>query len=77
MASSSGDGNGKRKREPGKFCIVMFYNNTNDNRVSLHQFPKDEKVRLKWIEFVVRKRAVVTFAATILKKDISKIIIPK
>ena len=56
MASSSGDCNGKRKREPGKCCVVMFCNNTNDNRVSLHQFPKDEKVRQKWIEFVVRKR---------------------
>ena len=61
MVSSSGDGNlirgnGKTKREPGKRCVVMFCNNTNDNGVSLHQFPKDEKVRQKWIEFVVRKR---------------------
>ena len=55
MASSSGDGNGKRKREPGKHCVVMFCNNTNDNEVSLHQFPKNEKVRQTWIEFV-RKR---------------------
>ena len=56
MASSSGDGNGKRKREPGKCCVVMFCNNTNDNGVSLHQFPKEEKVCQKWIDFVVRKR---------------------
>ena len=56
MASSSGDGNGKRKREPGKRCVVMFCNNTKDNGVSLHQFPKDAKIRQKWIEFVVRKR---------------------
>ena len=55
MASSSRNG-GKRKREPGKRCVVMFCNNTNDNGVSLHQFPKDEKVGQKWIEFVVRKR---------------------
>ena len=56
MASSSGDRNGKRKREPGKCCVVMFCNNTNDNGVSLHQFPKEEKVCQKWIDFVVRKR---------------------
>lgn len=56
MASSSGDGNGKRKREPGKRCVVMHCNNTNNNGVSLHQFPKNEKIRQKWIEFVVRKR---------------------
>ena len=56
MASSSGDGNGKRKREPDKRCVVMYCNNTNNNGVSLHQFPKDKKIRQKWIEFVVRKR---------------------
>lgn len=80
MTSSSGDCNGKRKRQPGKRCIVVFCNNTNDNRVCLHQFTKDEKVCQKWIEFVVRnrgRRAVVKFAATILKKKIPKIIMPK
>ena len=57
MASENGnDGNGKRKREPGKRCVVMFCNNTNNNGASFHQFPKDEKVRQKWIEFVVSKR---------------------
>ena len=54
MASSSGDSR-KTKREPGKCCVVMFCNNTNDNGVSLHHFPKDENVCQKWIEFVVRK----------------------
>lgn len=34
----------------------MFCNNTNANDVSLHQFPKEEKIRQKWIEFVLRKR---------------------
>lgn len=54
MASSSGDG--KRKREPGKRCVVMYSNNTNENGVSLHQFPKNKKIRQKWIEFVLKKR---------------------
>ena len=54
-SSSAGDG-GKRKREPGKRCVVIYCNNTNDSGVSLHQFPTDEKIRQKWIEFVVRKR---------------------
>lgn len=54
MASSSGSG--KRKREPGKRCVVMLCNNTNANGVSMHQFPKEEKIRQKWIEFVLRKR---------------------
>ena len=54
-SSSAGDG-GKRKREPGKRCVVIYCNNTNDNGVSLHQFPTDEKIRQKWIDFVVRKR---------------------
>ena len=53
-SSSAGDG-GKRKREPGKRCVI-YCNNTNDNGVSLHQFPTDEKIRQKWIDFVVRKR---------------------
>ena len=44
MASENGnDGNGKRKREAGKRCVVMFCNNTNNNGVSLHQFLRMKK----------------------------------
>lgn len=46
----------KRKRLPGKRCVVMFCNNTNDNNVSLHQFPNDAVIARKWITFVNVKR---------------------
>ncbi|KAK2552510.1 hypothetical protein P5673_026350 [Acropora cervicornis] len=44
------------KRKPGKRCVVMFCNKTNADRVSLHQLPADESVRLQWIAFVRTKR---------------------
>ena len=34
----------------------MYCNNTNYNGVRLHQFPTDETICHKWIEFAVRKR---------------------
>ena len=46
----------RRKRKPGKLCVVMFCNKTNADGVSLHQFPADESVRRKWIAFVRTKR---------------------
>ena len=47
----------RRKRKPGKRCVVMFCGNkTNADGVSLHQFPVDESVRRQWIAFVRTKR---------------------
>lgn len=46
----------KRKRVPGKRCVVMFCDKTNADNVSMHQFPADEKLRAKWIHFVLQKR---------------------
>ena len=46
-----------RKRKPGKRCIVhSFYNKTNADKVSLHQFPADESVQCQRIAFVQTKR---------------------
>jgi hypothetical protein len=45
-----------RKRPPGKRCVVMFCNKTNDDNVSLHQFPKEPSLRRQWIAFVLTKR---------------------
>lgn len=49
------EGSGK-KRPPGKRCVVMFCNKTNEDNVSLHQFPKDPSLRRQWIAFVLAKR---------------------
>lgn len=50
------DGRRKKKKEPGKRCTVMFCNKTNADGVTLHQFPKNEKIRRQWISFVQQKR---------------------
>lgn len=55
MASSSTLGQ-KRKRKPGKRCVVMFCDKTNEDGVSLHQFPKDGNLCKKWNKFVLTKR---------------------
>jgi len=31
---------GKKGKEPGKRCAVMFCDNTNADKVNLHQFPR-------------------------------------
>lgn len=57
--TSSGDGqkdSRKKKRTPGKRCVVMFCDKTNADGVSLHQFPKEENLRRQWISFVRLKR---------------------
>ena len=46
----------KRKKEPGKRCVVMFCNKANADNASLHQFPSNEVIRKKWIAFVLQKR---------------------
>ena len=46
----------KKKRVPGKRCVVMFCNKTNADGVSLHQFPKDRNLSRKWTSFVHHKR---------------------
>ena len=46
----------KKKRLPGKRCVVMFCNKTNADNVTLHKFPTDEPWRRKWISFVLAKR---------------------
>ena len=43
----------KKKRVPGKRCVVMFCNKTNADGVSLHQFPKDRNLSRKWTSFVI------------------------
>ena len=53
MASSSNAE--KRKRQPGKRCVVFSCDKTNADGVSLHQFPTDENI-WKWIQFALRKR---------------------
>ena len=53
----AGDPKGsKKKRDPRKRCVVMFCNNTNAQNVSLHQFPKNDRLRQQWIQFVLTKR---------------------
>lgn len=47
---------GEKKRPPGKRCVVMFCNKTNNDKVSLHQFPKEPTLRRQWISFVLTKR---------------------
>lgn len=47
---------GPKKRQSRKRCVVTFFSKTNADGVSLHQFPKDEKVLRKWISFVRIKR---------------------
>ena len=42
----------RKKRKPGKCCLVMFCNKTNADGVSLHQFPADESLGRQWIAFV-------------------------
>ena len=32
----------KKKKEPGKRCVGMFFNTTNSDGVNMHQFPTDE-----------------------------------
>lgn len=56
--SNSGCDNdkGKKKKEPGKRCVVMFCNKTNSDGVTMHQFPTDEKFLRQWISFVRQKR---------------------
>ena len=46
----------RKKRKPGKRCVMMFGNKTNAGGVSLHQFPADESVRRQWITSVQTKR---------------------
>lgn len=46
----------RKKRQPGKRCVVMFCNKTNADGVSLHQFPTEDNVRRQWISFVRTKR---------------------
>ena len=46
----------KKKRDPGKCCVVMFCNNTNADNVSFHQFPRPEPLGRQWIQFVLRKK---------------------
>ena len=53
----AGDPKGsKKKRDPGKRCVVMFCNNTNAQNVCLHQFPKNDRLRQQWIQFAPAKR---------------------
>lgn len=56
--SNSGCNNdkGKKKKEPGKRCVVMFCDRTNSDGVTMHQFPTDEKFLRQWISFVRQKR---------------------
>ena len=46
----------KKKRPPGKRCVIMFCIKTNDDGVSLHKFPKDVEIQSKWNSFVLTKR---------------------
>ena len=46
----------KKNRDPGKRCVVMFCDNTNAQNVSLHQFPKNDRLRQQWIQFMLTKR---------------------
>ena len=66
----------RKKRQPGKRCVVMFCNKTNADGVSLHQFPADDNVRRQWIAFVRTKReprqVPVTSAANILLVTVTK-----
>ena len=39
----------------GKRCVIMFCNKTNEDGVSLHQFPKDASLCQKWNKFVLAK----------------------
>ena len=50
------------KRKGGKYCVaggpdnIGCKNNSHTPGVSMHDFPKDEKTRKKWIDFVRRHR---------------------
>ena len=46
----------RRKRKPGKRCLVMCCNKINADGVSPHQFPADESVQRQQIAFVRTKR---------------------
>ena len=47
----------RRKRNPGKRCVVMFCGNKpNADGVSPHQFPAEESVQRQWIVIVRTKR---------------------
>lgn len=59
----NGEGQRKKKKEPGKRCVVMFCNKTNADGVTLHQFPKEERIRRQWISFVRQKRDPNTWTA--------------
>ena len=56
--SNSGCNNdkGKKKKEPGKRCVVMFCDRANSDGVTMHHFPTDEKFLWQWISFVRQKR---------------------
>lgn len=56
MNSTRNKDSEEKKSEPGKRCALMFCNKTNDDGVSLHRFPKDERIRRQWISFVRQKR---------------------
>ena len=47
---------GQKRRRSGKRCVVMFCNKTNEDNVSLHQFPRDPSLCQKWNKFVLAKR---------------------
>ena len=49
MASSQ-----KRRKVSGKTCDIMFCNKTNADKVSMHQFPKEDGIRQKWNKFVLQ-----------------------
>lgn len=47
----------RKSTKSGKRCVVMNCQKTNLDGVSLHQFPKDEKICAKWDKFVNIKRS--------------------
>ena len=46
----------RRKRKPGKRCLVIFCNKTSADGVSPRLFPGGESVQRQWIAFVRTKR---------------------
>ena len=46
----------RRKRKPGKRCLVIFCNKTSADGVSPRLFPDGESVQRQWITFVRTKR---------------------
>ena len=46
----------RRKRKPGKRCLVIFRNKTSADGVSPRLFPDGESVQRQWIAFVRTKR---------------------